>query len=107
MINIDKTMDVDMEQETKEQPLEFGIVKELGELPAEAVISEQGLAKIFDRHRVSIKRAVERGELPPSIRLFGEPVWTVKALREHLAERLAEAKKENQHLQRKLSELSP
>jgi len=90
-----------------EQSSNMGIIRELGDLPAEAVVSEQALAKIFDRHRVSIKRAVERGELPPSIRLFGEPVWTVKALRDHLAERLGAARKESEQLQKRISQISP
>lgn len=89
----------------EEKNIESGIVRELGDLPAEAVISEQALAKLFDRHRVSIKRAVQRGELPPSVRLFGEPVWTVKALREHLGKRLDQAKKESEQLQKKINEL--
>ena len=50
----------------------IGVIRELGELSPDTVLSEQALAKIFDRHRVSIKRAVERGELPPSVRLFGD-----------------------------------
>ena len=67
--------------------------------------SEVLLSKIFDRHRVSIKRAVERGELPPSVRLFGEPVWTVKALREHLSRRLEQAKRESEQLQKRIDGL--
>jgi len=89
-----------------EQNTDQGIIRELGDLPAEAVVSEQALAKIFDRHRLSIKRAVERGELPPSVRLFGEPVWTVKALREHLGKRLDKAKKESEQLQEKINKFS-
>lgn len=38
-----------------EQNNDLGINKELGDLPAEAVISEQGLAKLFDRCRVEDK----------------------------------------------------
>jgi hypothetical protein len=91
---------------SEENNMDSGIIRELGDLPAEAVISEQALAKIFDRHRVSIKRAVERGELPPSIRLFGEPIWTVKALREHLGKRLDQAKKESEQLQKKINQFS-
>ena len=83
-----------------------GIIRELGDLPADAVITEQALAKIFDRHMVSIKRAVERGELPPSVRLFGEPVWTIKALREHLDKRLDTAKKESEQFQKKINTFS-
>ena len=81
----------------------MGIIKELGDLPAGAVVTEQGLGRIFDRHKVSIKRAVGRGELPPSIKLFGEQIWTVKALLEHLGKRLDEAKKESEQLQKKIN----
>ncbi len=90
----------------EEKDMGNGIIKELGELPPDTVLSEEALAKIFDRHRVSIKRAVERGELPPSVRMFGEPVWTVRALREHLAKRLETAKKEAEQLQRRISQMS-
>lgn len=84
----------------------LGIIRELGDLPPDALISEEALARMFNRHRVSIKRAVERGELPPSIRLFGEPVWTVQSLRDHLSERLNTAKKEAEQLQRRISQMS-
>jgi len=84
----------------------LGIIRELGDLPADVIVTELGLSKIFARHKVSIKRAVERGELPPSVRLFGEPVWTVKALRDHLNKRLEAAKKESEQLQRKLNQIS-
>ena len=90
---------------SEEKNIDSGIVRELGDLPAEAIISEQGLAKIFDRHKVSVKRAIERKELPPSVRLFGEPVWTVKALREHLSKRLDQANKESEQMQKKINEL--
>jgi len=53
-----------------------GIVKELGELGPGAVITEAALARMMDRHPASIKRAVNRGELPPPYRLLGGPVWT-------------------------------
>jgi hypothetical protein len=95
-----------MNEGTEINGFSSGIIRELGDLPAEAVVSEAGLSKIFDRHRVSIKRAVERGELPPSVRLFGEPVWTVKALREHLSKRLDVAKKESEQLQNKINKFS-
>jgi hypothetical protein len=83
-----------------------GVIRELGDLPAEAIISEEGLAKIFHRHKVSIKRAVERGELPPTVRLFGEPVWTVKVLREHMGKRLDAAQKESKQLLKDISKFS-
>jgi hypothetical protein len=97
-----------MEHESREDANNCtGIIHKLGELRADTVLSEEALAKMFGRHRVSIKRAVSRGELPPSVRLFGEPVWTVQALRDHLNHRLEEAKKEAERLQRRISALTP
>jgi len=84
----------------------IGVIRELGELPPDTVLSEEALAKIFSWHRVSIKRAVERGELPPSIRMFGQSCWTVGCIREHLAKRLEAAKKEDEQLQRRISQFS-
>jgi hypothetical protein len=95
-----------MSEKTDDKRQSLGIIKELGELPVGAVISEQGLAQMFDRHKVSVKRAVDRGELPPSIRLFGEPVWTAGALLEHLCNRLEQAKAEAAKMQEKLNKLS-
>jgi hypothetical protein len=94
------------EMSQRETDSNKGIIRELGDLPPDAVISEEGLGKIFSRHRVSIKRAIERGELPPSVRLFGEPVWTVQALRDHLNQRLEAAKKEAEQFHRRISQMS-
>jgi len=85
---------------------DFETVKELGELPPDSVVTEDGLAKMFDRHGVSVRRAVERGELPPPVRLFGKPVWTVQCLRDHMTRRLAQAQKEAEKLSQRINQLS-
>ncbi len=82
------------------------LIRALGDLPPDTVVGEDALAKMFGRHRVSIKRAVQRGELPPSVRLFGEPVWTVQALRDHLNRRLQAAQRQVEQLQRRFAEHS-
>ena len=84
-----------------------GIVKEIGELTLNAILTEGGLARIFGRHQVSIKRAVQRGELPPPTRLLGEPIWTAGAIIRHLEERLEAAQKEAQETERRLQDLTP
>ncbi len=71
-----------------------GIVAELGALGPGALVFESGLARMLGRHPVSIKRAVERGELPPPVRLLGQLVWLVETIIEFLRMRLAEAAKE-------------
>jgi hypothetical protein len=60
-----------------------GIIRELGQLEPKAIIYEEGLAKLFDRHLATVKRAVRRGELPPPIRIFGQNAWTVETLIKH------------------------
>ena len=90
-----------------QEPVEFGVIRKLGDLPPDAVISEDGLARLFGRHRVSIRRAVKRGELPPGVRQFGESVWTIEALRNHTNKRLEAAKKDAERLQQRISRLRP
>jgi hypothetical protein len=84
-----------------------GIIQELGELGSGAVITESGLAKLIHRHPISVKRAVERGELPPPVRLFGRPAWTVGVIVRHLEARLEQAAKEAERTARRISQLSP
>lgn len=84
---------------------DFEVVQAIGELPPDTIITEDGLAKLFCRHSVSIRRSVERGELPPAIRLMGKPVWTVRAIREHFAGRLEQAKAEKDKLEQEINRL--
>ena len=97
----------DLSESQDESNGSWDIIRELGDLPRGAIVSEEGLARIFGRHHVSIKRAVQRGELPPSVRLFGVPVWTVDAIRQHLKQRLEKARKENEKMAKKSFKLSP
>ena len=81
------------------------IITALGE--PDAVITEAGLAHLFGRCAVSVKRAVERGELPPPVRLFGQNTWTAGVIVAHLEQRLKIAAKEAAQLQGKIRALSP
>ena len=74
-----------------EEGIASGFVMEIGSLPDGVIGTESGLAKWFGRHPGSIRRAVERRELPPPAKLLGKPVWTVGSIRSHLEGRLAEA----------------
>jgi len=84
-----------------------GIVSTLGELGPGAVVTEEGLARLFSRHPASIKRAVQRGELPPPCRLFGRNTWTAGALVRHIEARLDEAARQATKMAQKLTRLSP
>ncbi len=83
-----------------------GIIAALAELPPDTIIDEAGLARIFHRHPVSIKRAIRRGELPPGVRLFGKQTWTARAVLDHLDKRLAKAKEETERFEQKIRRLS-
>ena len=84
-----------------------GIIATFGELKPGAVITEEGVAFLFKRHVTSIKRAVQRGELPPPCRMFGGNVWTAGALVRHIEDRLQQAAKEMETLAEKVKRLSP
>ena len=84
-----------------------GIVKDLGELPPGAILEEEAVARMFGRHAVSVKRAVERGELPPPVRMFGKPCWTAGAILTHVEARLEAAKREGEKDAARIARLSP
>jgi hypothetical protein len=84
----------------------LGIVAVLGELKPAAIISEEGVARLFNRHVASVKRAIQRGELPPPTRLFGQNVWTVGALIRHIETRLDQAAKDAERTAHRIATLS-
>jgi hypothetical protein len=84
-----------------------GIIAVLGELKSGSIITEEGVATLFRRHPVSVKRAVQRGELPHPTRLFGQNAWTVGALIRHIEGRLERAAKEAERTARRVANLSP
>jgi predicted DNA-binding transcriptional regulator AlpA len=84
-----------------------GIITALGKLPAGAIISEPALATMMSKHRVSIKRAVARGELPPPVKLFTNPVWTAGSILAHLQKRLDAAAQDAERTRRRSERLRP
>ena len=84
-----------------------GIVATLGELGPGAIVTEEGVAALFHRHVASVKRAVQRGELPAPCRLFGQNTWTAGVLVRHIEDRLKQAAKEAEHAEKRILSLSP
>ena len=104
-VNVDQpVLEVEGQEATTSLP---GIIALLGELKPGAIITEEGMAQLFQRHPASVKRAVQRGELPPPCRLFGGNAWTVGALVRHIESRLEAAAKEAEAIERKIAQLSP
>ena len=77
---------------------------ELGMLSDGTIVSESALARMFGKHPVSIKRAVERGELPPPTKLMGKPVWTAGSIRRHIEERLASEARYRRQMEERMTQ---
>jgi hypothetical protein len=84
----------------------IGIIVVLGELKPAAIITEEGVARLFSRHVASVKRAIQRGELPPPTRLFGQNVWTVGTLIRYIENRLDQAAKDAERTAHRIAMLS-
>lgn len=92
----------DLEQNNIENAKELsGIVRELGDFPDGTIINEEALARLFDRCQVSIKRAIQRRELPPPVKLLGMPVWTVEKILNFINDRLDLAQNEEEKAKKK------
>jgi|SRR5262245_53768759 len=100
------TVSVDTEGAIEEHNVP-GIIAALGELQPSAIVTEEGVARLFNRHIVSVKRAVERGELPPPCRLFGAKVWTVGSLIRYIEQRLDRAAQQAERETQRMQHLSP
>lgn len=84
-----------------------GVILALGELGSGAVITEQALATMFDRCPMTVKRAVERGELPVPCRMFGQNTWTIGVLLAHIERRLQQAAQAAEQEAAKIRRLRP
>jgi len=82
-----------------ESNLVLGIYLDLGKLPPGTPLTEDGLAKLMDRScRETIKRSVERGELPPPVRIMGKNTWTAGTIIKHIEQQLEVVARRNTKL---------
>lgn len=83
------------EPESESPNHDTGIFTAFGTMPSSTVLSEDGLATIMGKNcRESIKRAVERGELPQPTKLMGKNCWTAGKIVAHIEASLdAEARR--------------
>jgi hypothetical protein len=99
-------MDAKQDEDYDETPSEaHDFCLELGGLNDGTLIFESGLARILKKHPISVKRAVERGELPPPTRLMGKPVWTAGSIRRHIEERLESEARYRRQMEERMTRL--
>lgn len=66
-----------------------GVFLDLGSLPPGTLITEDGLAGLLGKScRKTVKRAVEKGELPRPVKLMGKNTWTAGTIIRYLEKRL-------------------
>jgi hypothetical protein len=87
------TPDSPSPRELQEVEPDVELVTALAVLPPQTLISESKLAQMARRHVTSVKRAIQRGELPPPVPLFGTNVWTVAVILDHISARLEAERK--------------
>lgn len=99
---VDQRDDSDSEgtNRSKKEHRSQEVCRELADLPSGTLLYENGLARILGKKTRSIRRAVERGELPMPTRLMGRRVWTVGALVRHMEKRMDLAGKAGQKILR-------
>ena len=97
---------MDQVQQQQEQTEEAGIIRQLGRLEPGALVTEDGLARLLGRHPCTIRRAVDRGELPVPVKMLGKPTWTAAIILRHIETRLAQAQKEAEQEAKRLARIA-
>lgn len=72
----------------------YDVITQLGDFSPDTLLTERALSEFFGLCPTSIKRAVERQELPPPTKVCGKPRWTVRSITTHIEKRLEAAKQE-------------
>jgi hypothetical protein len=68
-----------------------GVYAALGKLGPNTVITLPGLAEILGKDPSSVRRAIDKGQLPEPVKLLSSPIWTLRVLICHIENRLATA----------------
>ena len=87
-----------------DQDLICNLADAFNELDDDDILSLCDIAEVFACSKRTIERAVEKGDIPPSVRTFGKQVWSVGAIRSHLKQRLSEAAEERERFMSKIGQ---
>lgn len=81
-------------QERREDVGVPGVFDGLARLPGNAILTEPAMARAFDVEPRTIRRMVNRGELPPGIPMAGKTTWIAGRVLAHFAARAERAERE-------------
>lgn len=77
---------------------DLNVISDIGAMPPGTILTVNALAQIFGRDRMSIFRAINRGELPRPTELLGCHRFTAGAIIKHIEKRMEEAEMEVQEI---------
>src|SRR6185436_14270428 len=75
-------------------PPALGVIVDLAGMPAKAILNEHALARALGVTQRTIRRMVQRNELPPPIPMAGQAVWFAGRVLEHAETRAERAEKD-------------
>ncbi len=85
-----------------------GIYKRLNELDPHDLLTYDGMREIFDcGSDDAINDAVDRGELPPPIKFFGNHMWLASMVIQHIQWQAQSVRTERMDAQGKVKQLYP
>lgn len=74
------------------------VVRTLADLPPRSLITEAGLAEVFSVSGRTVRRMVNRGQLPPPVKLADRNTWMVGLLLDYLEEQMQQAVSEGKRI---------
>lgn len=74
------------------------IIEEIGALPPGALVYEPALEKMLGMGMRAIDRAIERGQLPPGVKVGAKRLWTAGSIVKWIDARIERAAKENERV---------
>ena len=84
-----------------------GVWREFNELGQNTIVTEGAVAAILGKHLMSIRRAIDKQQLPPPVKLMDQRVWRLGAILDFIDGRLAAEQKDAEKLRRKVLEMAP
>jgi predicted DNA-binding transcriptional regulator AlpA len=81
------------------------VITDLADLRADDYVRADYLADVFQVTPRTVRRMVERGELPEPVKLGRRDYWVAGQVREHIAESARRAQAEAEHRARKIERL--
>ena len=107
MLNNSKSLQQNSEPVQEKNNTKGLLIDFLAKLPEKTILDESQLADALKVTTRTIRRMVQRFELPPSIPFRGRSVWMAGRILKHIESALEKAEQEASKQHRKIQRLAP